>query len=204
MSYLHTLLLKLIRTLGKKSVNRILEKPFLKKELSVSTNLDCIKFFNQGKIFNEDGEFFASIVHQQSKSQKLLNFFRSDKRKSYGFKITGSNGNTLASVHRSNLIWRNDFRVFDKNNKIVYTLYPKTKFNKLSFNILSNDEMHVAKIVGNASNTSFAMHNVFNHVIAIIHKKINHDSFCSTEYANAYDKNVLLATAICVGLYTGA
>ena len=182
----------------------IAKKNLLKKVWSANTSVDCIKFFNPYKIHDENGEFFASITHERSNIQRLFNLFRMDKTKSYAFKITGPDGATFASVQRSNSIWHRRFRVFDQNNNLAYTICPKIKFNKLSFNVINSDDMHVAKIVGNASNSSFAMHDVYNHVIAIIHKKNIHDTFCATEYANPFDKNVLLATAICVGLYAGA
>ncbi|MBV4358077.1 LURP-one-related/scramblase family protein [Pinibacter aurantiacus] len=170
----------------------------------MAVDIDYKKFFNQYKVCSENGEFFASIVHEKSRAQKFFDFFLIDKTNSYAFKITSADGNTLASVHRSNAIWQKRFNIFDKNNSLVYTICPKSNFKRISFNVINSNEMHVAKIVGNSANTSFAMHDVYNHVVAIINKKNVHDTFCATEFAKMFDKNVLLATAICVGLYTGA
>lgn len=196
-------LLTLIRNLRKKPVNTILENTFVKKEPSVATNIEYRKLFNQYKICSENGDFFASIVHKKSKTQKFFDFFLPDKTNSYAFKITSAEGNTLASVHRSNAIWQKRFNIFDEHNNLVYTICPKSTYKTISFNVINSNEMHVAKIVGYDANTSFAMHDVYNHVIAIIRKQNAHDTFCATEFAKMFDKNVLLATAICVGLYTG-
>jgi uncharacterized protein YxjI len=204
MSYLIIQFLALYRPLRKKGVDTILEKPFLKKELNTSTNIDYIKFFNQYNIYNENGELFASITYEKSSGQRLQNLFDSGKTKSHTFKLKGLNGNIIASVQRSNSLWRKHFRIFDKNGRLAFTICPKIKFNRVSFNVINADEMHVAKIIGNSSNTSFAMHDIFNHVIAIIHKKNIHYTFCTTEFADLFDKNVLLATAICIRFSTGA
>lgn len=197
-------LLALLRHLRKKNVDTILEKPFLKKELVFNTTVIYKKFFNQYKVCSENGDFFASIVHEKSRAQKIFYSFLIDKTNSYSFKITGADGNTLASVHRSNVIWQKRFHIFDENNNLVYTICPKSTFKKTSFNVINSNEMHVAKIVGDSANSNFAMLDVYNHVIAIINKKNVHDTLCATEFAKMFDKNVLLATAICVGLYTGA
>ncbi|MDH7462033.1 hypothetical protein QEG73_12120 [Chitinophagaceae bacterium 26-R-25] len=189
---------------GKKNVDKILESAVLKKVSSVAIDIDYKKFFNQYKVCSENGEFFASIVYEKSRAQKFFDFFLIDKTNSYAFKITSADGNTLASVHRSNAIWQKRFNIFDQNNSLVYTICPKSNFKRISFNVINSNEMHVAKIVGNSANTSFAMHDVYNHVVAIINKRNVHDTFCATEFAKMFDKNVLLATAICVGLYTGA
>gem|GEM_PF-2350170 len=204
MSHFHMQLLTLLRNLRKKNVDKILENAFFKKELSIAIDIDYKKFFNQYKVCSENGDFFASIVYEKSRAQKFFDFFQTDRTNSYSFKITSADGNTLARVHRSKAIWQQRFKIFDKNNSLVYTICPKSNFKRVSFNVINSNEMHVAKIVGNSANTSFAMHDVYNHVIAIINKRNVHDTFCATEFAKMFDKNVLLATAICVGLYTRA
>ncbi|MDI3322512.1 hypothetical protein [Pinibacter soli] len=185
-------------------MDTILENPFLKRDFRVSTNTDCLKLFSPYNIYQENGELFAAIVHEKSNNLKLLDILLSHKRNSCAFKITSVNGNTLARVKQSNAIWRRSFRVFDKDEKLIYKISPKIKFNNLSFNVINKDEMHVAKIVANSAMSSFAMHDIYNHILAIVHKKNIHDTFFVTEYASLLDKNMLLATAVCVSLYTGA
>lgn len=204
MSDSYSRFLSLMRHLPKKPVNPIFEGPFSSKDLLVDANVDCIKFFNPYKIYNDNGAFFANIIHEKSTWQILSNFLPINKANAKSFKIVDVENNVLASVKQLHNIWQKRFQIHDKEGKLVCIICPEKNARKFSFNVINTSEMHVAKISGNPSGSNFIMRDVYKHVIAIVHKKDIHDTFYSTDVAKMFDKNILLAIGVCVGLATSA
>jgi uncharacterized protein YxjI len=193
-----------------------MQKPFPKffegNEYFIDEKVNLLKFENEYKVYDGNGQQIGSVIQKISLGQKFLRLLINKKMMPFHLEILDVDGNIQATIRRGWTFWMSKIHLHDSLGTHLGTIKQKFTFLKPIFHIFSSTENKIAEISGDWAAWSFWIIDQNGIEIGNIDKKwagVMKEIFTSADKYNVSivpavledrDKIVIVATAITIDM----
>lgn len=154
------------------SIRKFMNKFFENNTFVIDEKIQALKFANEYKVYDAEGNALGAIQEVMSTSRKIGSLFMSKKNLPMNLEIRDAQGNVVASLSRGWTFLLPTLTLSDEKGAPVAKI--KTKFGlKVKFDVLDLSGNIIAKIQGNWTAWDFVISDASGNQIGSISKKFN-------------------------------
>lgn len=178
----------------------------------IDEKVGLLKFSNNYKVYDEQGNQLGEIVQEVSGWHKFLRLLLSKAMFPFTMHIKDMQGNIQATVKRGWTFFMSKIEVLDPNGNLIGTIQQKFRFFKPEFRIANASGELIAIIHGDWTAWNFSINDPSEYQFGTISKKWNgfmkeafttadkYNVSIAPEYAEDLNKIVVVSSAITIDM----
>ena len=144
---------------------------FLNDEFFIDEKLQVMKFANEYKVFDKEGNQIGNILQRLSPWGKILRLLVNKKLLGFEFDIVDMDGKQLSSLKRGFTIWMSKINILDAADNQIGFIKQKFSLLKPKFFIFNKDGQQIATIKGDWKAWNFTITDMNDQEIGRVNKK---------------------------------
>ena len=185
---------------------------FNQNEFFIDEKVAFLKFANQYKIFNNQGQQIAKVNQRLGLGEKILRLFVGKKILPFRLDICDTEDKVISSVVRGLTLWMSKIEVQDSEGRTIGFIKQQFRILNQAFLVFDNSENQIATITGDWSSWNFEIQNNQNQEIGTVSKKWagglkeiftdadKYQVMINPEYAEDTNKIIILSAAITIDM----
>ncbi|HEC65340.1 MAG TPA: scramblase [bacterium] len=181
-------------------------------EFFINEKVNFLKFVNEYKIFEKNGEEIGAVRQKLTTGDKVLRMLLSKKMLPFDMSIVDKSEKVLTRLKRGWTFWLSQIEILDEHDRKIGHIKQKFTLLKPKLEIYDEQDLLLAVIQGNWIAWNFEITSPEENSIGVINKKWsgigkelfttadNYHVVINREYAENTNKMIILSAAIAIDM----